>query len=77
VTLYYFHYRDVARAYRDAEGSPHDTLESAKAEGRQSARELLGVERDERDAAFLGGIYEITGDDGQVLAVVHFDEAAA
>jgi hypothetical protein len=75
--LYYFHYRDAARNFRDGEGSPHDDLESAKIEGWQSARELLGIERHERDAAFLGGVYEIADAVGIVLAVIHFNEAAA
>jgi len=75
MTRYFFSYRDAGRYFHDHEGTELGTLEDARAEGRQSARELLGSERGENDAGFSTGVYEITNALGVLLAVVPFDDA--
>ena len=74
---YFFHYRDVGRYFPDGEGTDLLDLAAAQAEGRQSARELLGTERGESDADYSGGSYEIANGNGDILAIVDFGKAAA
>lgn len=74
MTRYFFSYRDAGRYFHDHEGTELGTLEDARAEGRQSARELLGSERGENDPGFATGAYEITDVLGVLLAVVSFDD---
>lgn len=71
---YFFNYRDSTRYFADGEGDDFADLATARSDGQQSARELLGSERAESDPDFFGGSFEIVDGAGVVLAVVQFDE---
>jgi hypothetical protein len=77
LTRYFFNYRDAAHYYADGEGTDHETLAAAEADARLSARELLGSERGESEAAFQFGSYEICDAAGQILAIVKFTSDSA
>jgi hypothetical protein len=77
VTLYFFNYRGRDSYYADGEGTDFASLSDAQADARQSARELLGVERGENDAWFAGGAYEITDGAGSIHAIVAFGDNTA
>jgi hypothetical protein len=74
---YFFNYRDSLRYLPDGEGTDFLDLETARNEGRLSARELLGAERGESDPDFLDGSFEITNLGGDVLAIVTFRAASS
>jgi CRP-like cAMP-binding protein len=69
---YHLNYRDPARYIPDDEGQDFPSLDAAREEGAQSARELLGTERAEADPNFAEGVYEITDGAGIIVARVDF-----
>jgi hypothetical protein len=71
---YFFHYHDDHRHFTDDEGTELADLDGAIAEGRSSARELLGTERAESDPTYIDGKFEITDQEGLLLATVLFRE---
>jgi hypothetical protein len=75
VTRYFFNYRDPGRYFIDTEGTMLADLVAARAEGRLSAREILGCEHGELDPQFLPGRFEITDVAGEILAMIPFDES--
>ncbi|GGG06845.1 MULTISPECIES: DUF6894 family protein [Rhizobium] len=68
---YYFHIRDHNGLREDLEGAEFATVEQAHEEAVRSARELLG-QRVARGDIVDGDAFELTSDDGTILATVKF-----
>lgn len=71
---FYFHIRDGQDLARDPEGAEFETLEAARKEAINSARELLS-QRILRGDVVDGQAFELTGEDGAVAEIVRFKDA--
>jgi hypothetical protein len=70
---FYFHIRDGQNLTLDPEGAEFETLEAARVEAMNSARELLS-HRILRGDVVDGQAFELTGEDGTVLNIVRFKD---
>jgi hypothetical protein len=71
---YFFHYADSSRRLRDPEGGEFFDIPTAREHARVSARELLALDHGEPDPTYAGGRFDISDADGNVLAVIVFEE---
>jgi hypothetical protein len=71
---YFFNFKDSTQAYADTEGEELLDLDSAREQGRLSARELMSLDKGEPDLTYIGAIFEITDAEGLLLHTVRFDE---
>ena len=68
---YYFHVRHDETLVRDLEGAEFETLELAREEAVQAAREIL-AERLIKGDVIDGEIFEITLENGEIVAAIPF-----
>ncbi|WP_312408186.1 DUF6894 family protein [Rhizobium sp.] len=67
----FFHIREGNRMSKDPEGAEFENVEAARMEAVRSARELLS-QRVLNGEEIDGQVFELTGDDGTVMATVRF-----
>ncbi|WP_313607156.1 DUF6894 family protein [Rhizobium sp.] len=67
----FFHIREGNRMSKDQEGAEFENVEAARMEAVRSARELLS-QRVLNGEEIDGQVFELTGDDGTVMATVRF-----
>ena len=67
----FFHIREGNRMSKDPEGAEFENVEAAHMEAVRSARELLS-QRVLNGEEIDGQVFELTGDDGTVMATVRF-----
>jgi hypothetical protein len=70
---YYFHIRDGQDLAPDPEGAEFESLEAARMEAINSARELLS-QRILRGDVVDGQAFELTSEDGEVADIVRFKD---
>lgn len=70
---YYFHIRDGQDLAHDPEGAEFETLEAARKEAANSARELL-AQRLLRGDVIDGQAFELTTEDGDIADIVRFKD---
>ncbi|MES5100179.1 hypothetical protein ABUK73_18295 [Agrobacterium sp. BA1120] len=68
---YYFHVRRHQELQKDPEGAEFETLEAARDEAFQAAREIL-AERMVRGEVIDGEVFEITTEEGEIVTTVPF-----
>jgi hypothetical protein len=68
---YYFHVRHHEMLIRDPEGAEFETLEMARDEAVQAAREIL-AERLIKGDVIDGEVFEISLEDGAIVATIPF-----
>jgi len=68
---YYFHVRTDDTLLPDLEGAEFDSLEAARAEAEQAAREIL-AERLLRNEPLHADVFELTNEKGEILERVSF-----
>lgn len=76
LTRYFFHYRDAHHFYLDPEGACYETLEEARLEARQSVRELISHTLLTDETVRWESTIEIVDEQGQIVYVVSYLEAA-
>jgi hypothetical protein len=69
----FFHIREGNRMSKDPEGAEFENVEAARMEAVRSARELLS-QRVLNGEEIDGQVFELTGDDGTVMATVRFSD---
>lgn len=67
----FFHIREGNRMSKDPEGAEFENVEAARMEAVRSAREILS-QRVLNGEEIDGQVFELTGDDGTVMATVRF-----
>lgn len=70
---YYFHIRDGQDLALDPEGAEFETLEAARKEAANSARELL-AQRLLRGDVIDGQAFELTTEDGDIADIFRFKD---
>ena len=70
---YYFHIRDGQDLAPDPEGAEFESLEAARVEAINSARELV-AQRILRGDVVDGQAFELTSEDGKVADIVRFKD---
>jgi hypothetical protein len=73
---YFFHHRDAQHFCPDREGACFETLEAARYEARQSVREMISHTLLTDDIVRWESAIEIVDEQGQIVQVVSYLEAA-
>jgi hypothetical protein len=71
---FFFNFRSSTQYFRDTEGDELESVAAAIAEGRLSARGVMGLDHGGVCGDYAGGVFEITTEDGNLIGTTSFDD---
>jgi hypothetical protein len=70
---FFFNFRSTTHYFRDREGEELESLEAALKEGRLAAIDLVGDDIGALSPEYVGGVFEITDEEGAIVGLTEFD----